>query len=142
MRLRCPFYLGRRTLGLPTVSDPLPIPADRVAGFAYPGVFRHRNYRLFFFGQLISLVGFWMQAIAQSWLVYRLTDSSLLLGLVSFAGQAPMLFFTPFAGVVADRLPRKRILFVTQIAMMSCATVFSLLAITGIVLCNRGPRSV
>jgi MFS family permease len=115
------------------VSDPLPIPAERVAGFAYPGVFRHRNYRLFFFGQLISLVGFWMQAIAQSWLVYRLTDSSLLLGLVSFAGQAPMLFFTPFAGVVADRLPRKRILFVTQIAMMSCATVFSILAITGVV---------
>jgi MFS family permease len=98
-----------------------------------PGVFRHRNYRLFFVGQLISLVGFWMQAIAQSWLVYRLTDSPMLLGLVSFAGQAPMLLITPFAGVFADRLPRQRILFVTQIAMMSCASVFAILALTGVI---------
>ena len=98
-----------------------------------PGVFRHRNYRLFFTGQLISLVGFWMQAIAQSWLVYRLTDSSMLLGLVSFAGQAPMLLLTPFAGVFADRLPRQRILFVTQTAMMSCASIFAILALSGVI---------
>ncbi|MEQ1752925.1 MAG: MFS transporter [Micropepsaceae bacterium] len=99
----------------------------------YTGVFRHRNYRLFFFGQLTSLIGFWMQAIAQSWLVYRLTDSALLLGLVSFASQVPMLLLTPFAGVVADRLPRRRILIFTQVAMMSCATVFSILALTGVI---------
>lgn len=74
-----------------------------------------------------------MQAIAQSWLVYRLTDSALLLGLVSFASQIPMLLLTPFAGVVADRLPRRRILFFTQVAMMSCATVFSVLALTGVI---------
>ena len=101
------------------MSDPItidpgqPAAPERSVRFAYPGVFQHRNYRIYFFGQMISLVGFWMQAIAQSWLVYRLTDSSLLLGLVSFASQAPMLVVTPFAGVVADRLPRRRILFFT-----------------------------
>jgi len=96
-------------------------------------VFRHRNYRLFFTGQSISLIGFWMQAIAQSWLVYRLTDSPLLLGLVGFAGQSPMLLFTPFAGVVADRLDRRRILFVTQSAMMASACTLAVLTLTGAV---------
>jgi MFS family permease len=105
--------------------------AEPVTGSAYPGVFRHRNYRIYFFGQLTSLVGFWMQAIAQSWLVYRLTDSAFLLGLVGFASQVPMLVFTPFAGVVADRLPRVRILAFTQTAMMACAALLSVLTLTG-----------
>jgi MFS family permease len=105
--------------------------AKPVTGSAYPGVFRHRNYRIFFFGQLTSLVGFWMQAIAQAWLVYRLTDSAFLLGLVGFASQIPMLVFTPFAGVVADRLPRIRILAFTQTAMMICAVLLSALTLTG-----------
>src|SRR6185503_16733090 len=96
-------------------------------------VFRHRNYRLYFFGQGISLVGFWMQAIAQSWLVYKLTDSPLLLGLVSFAQQAPVFFISPFAGVVADRMDRRRILFVTQTLMMTFATVLALLTLTHVV---------
>lgn len=95
--------------------------------------FRHRNYRLYFVGQLVSLVGFWMQAIAQSWLVYKLTDSPLLLGLVGFAGQVPMLLVTPFAGVIADRLPRRQILFHTQLAMMGCAVVFAVLAISNLI---------
>ncbi|MBL8779386.1 MAG: MFS transporter [Alphaproteobacteria bacterium] len=94
-------------------------------------VFRHRNYRLFFAGQSISLIGFWMQAIAQSWLVYRLTDSPSQLGLVAFAGQAPMLLITPFAGVFADRLDRRRILFVTQIAMMASAGTLAGLTLSG-----------
>lgn len=111
-----------------TNSDPRE-PAARPKGLLAP--FRHRNYRLYFVGQMISLVGFWMQAIAQAWLVYRLTDSPLLLGLVGFAGQGPMLLFTPFAGVVADRLPRQRILFFTQAAMMACAALFAILAISG-----------
>src|SRR6185369_6820903 len=64
---------------------------------------RHRNYQLFFGGQLISLTGTWMQQIAQSWLVYRLTRSSELLGLVAFAGQIPVLVFAPIGGAVADR---------------------------------------
>jgi len=111
-----------------TKSDPRE-QAARPKGLLAP--FRHRNYRLYFVGQMISLVGFWMQAIAQAWLVYRLTDSPLLLGLVGFAGQGPMLLFTPFAGVVADRLPRQRILFFTQAAMMACAALFAILAISG-----------
>lgn len=97
----------------------------------FRGPFGHRNYRLYFAGQLVSLIGFWMQAIAQSWLVYKLTDSPLLLGLVGFVGQVPMLLVTPFAGVVADRLPRRSILFFTQAAMMACAFVFAVLAISG-----------
>src|SRR5215470_8342407 len=96
-------------------------------------VFRHRNYRLYFFGQGISLVGFWMQAIAQSWLVYRLTDSTLLLGLVSFAQQAPVFFISPFAGVTADRVNRRRILFVTQTAMMTFALILASLTLTHVI---------
>ena len=96
-------------------------------------VFRHRNYRLFFSGQAISLVGFWMQAIAQSWLVYRLTDSPFLLGLVGFAGQVPVLLVSPFAGVVADRVNRRSVLFVTQGAMMACACVLAGLTLADVV---------
>lgn len=95
--------------------------------------FQHRNYRLFFTGQTISLIGFWMQAIAQSWLVYRLTDSPLLLGLVGFASQAPVLLVSPFAGVIADRLERRRVLLVTQTLMMSFATLLAILTLTGLV---------
>ena len=64
---------------------------------------RYRNYRLFFSGQIISLVGTWMQSVAQSWLVYRLTGSSLLLGLVGFAGQIPVFLLASIGGMVADR---------------------------------------
>lgn len=96
-------------------------------------VFRHRNYGLFFAGQSVSLIGFWMQAIAQSWLVYRLTDSPMLLGLVGFAGQAPMLLVTPFAGVLADRVNRRHILFVTQVAMMTSACTLAALTLTDLV---------
>src|ERR1700684_4363032 len=69
---------------------------------------RHRNFQLFFSGQLISLIGTWMQNIAQSWLVYRLTGSSLLLGVVGFAGQIPVFLLAPVAGIVADRFNRRR----------------------------------
>ena len=76
---------------------------------------RHRNFRLFFCGQSISLVGTWMTRLATSWLVYRLTGSSLLLGVVSFAGQIPTFLLAPFAGVWVDRHERRRILLVTQL---------------------------
>lgn len=109
-----------------------PIAATPAHGALFT-VFRHRSYRLFFTGQLISLLGFWIQAIAQSWLVYRLTDSSLLLGLVVFANQSPVLLFSPFAGVIADRLERRRVLFVTQGAMMASACILSVLTLTGVV---------
>ncbi len=69
---------------------------------------RHRNFQLFFSGQLISLVGTWMQTVAQSWLVYRLTGSSLQLGVVGFAGQIPVFLLAPIGGMVADRVNRQR----------------------------------
>jgi MFS family permease len=79
---------------------------------------RHRNFQLFFGGQLISLVGTWMQTLAQSWLVYKLTHSAALLGAVAFAAQIPVLFLGPIAGIVADRHRRHRIVIATQTAMM------------------------
>src|SRR5207244_2810522 len=75
---------------------------------------RHRNFRLFVVGQGISLVGYWMQSVAQGWLVYRLEGRPLDLGKVAFAGYLPILCLAPFAGVVADRLPRRGVLLVTQ----------------------------
>lgn len=76
---------------------------------------RHRNFRLFFTGQSISLIGTWMTRIATSWLVYRLTGSALLLGVVGFAGQIPTFLLAPFAGVLVDRLNRRNLLVWTQV---------------------------
>lgn len=76
---------------------------------------RHRNYRLFFGGQTVSLVGTWITRVATSWLVYRLTGSELLLGLVAFAGQIPLLILAPFGGVLGDRRDRRQILVITQL---------------------------
>lgn len=89
---------------------------------------RHRNFRLFFGGQTISLIGNWMTRVATSWLVYRLTGSALLLGLVGFAGQIPTFFLAPFAGVWVDRLNRRRVLVVTQVLAMLQS--FALAALT------------
>jgi MFS family permease len=79
---------------------------------------RHRNFRLYFGGQSISLIGTWMTRLATSWLVYRLTGSAFLLGVVGFAGQIPTFIFAPFAGVWIDRLDRRQVLLVTQILAM------------------------
>lgn len=79
---------------------------------------RHRNFRLFFGGQTVSLIGTWMTRIATSWLVYRLTGSSLLLGTVSFVGQIPTFPLAPFAGVWVDRLDRRQVLIWTQTLAM------------------------
>ncbi|HUA15979.1 MAG TPA: MFS transporter [Verrucomicrobiae bacterium] len=94
---------------------------------------RHRNYRLFFGGQGISLIGTWMTRVATGWLVYRLTGSAFLLGLVSFAGQIPVLFLGPFAGVWVDRLNRHRVLVVTQILSMLQSFALAALALAGII---------
>ncbi|BAF58288.1 MAG: MFS transporter [Pelotomaculum sp.] len=93
--------------------------------------FQYRNYRLFFGGQSISLIGTWLQNIAMSWLVYRLTNSALLLGVVGFAGQFPALFLTPFAGVLADRWDRRSILVITQTLFMIQAFTLACLVLTG-----------
>jgi len=94
---------------------------------------RHRNYRLFFIGQLISLIGSWMQTVAQSWLVYRLTGSSALLGSVNFASQIPIFLLSPLGGAVADRYSRHRIVIATQIASMLLAAILAALALSGAV---------
>jgi MFS family permease len=93
--------------------------------------FQYRNYRLFFGGQSISLIGTWIQRIATPWLVYHLTDSVFLLGLVGFAGQLPTFIIAPFAGVLTDRWNRYHILIVTQIASMIQAFILALLYLTG-----------
>ena len=90
---------------------------------------RHRNFQLFFSGQLISLIGTWMQNVAQSWLVYRLTGSSLLLGTVSFAGQIPVFPMAPLAGMVADRWNRRTIVIITQTASMILAFILAALTL-------------
>ena len=94
---------------------------------------RYRNYRLFFGGQGISLVGTWMQRIAMSWLVYRLTDSVFLLGIVGFLSQIPTFVLSPLAGVLADRLDRRRVLVVTQALSMAQALILAVLVLTGTV---------
>lgn len=94
---------------------------------------RHRNYRFFFGGQGISLIGTWMTRVATGWLVYRLTGSAFLLGLVSFASQIPILFLGPFAGVWVDRLNRHRVLVVTQILSMLESFALATLALMHVI---------
>ena len=94
---------------------------------------RYRNYRLFFGGQSISLIGTWIQRIAAPWLVYHLTDSAFLLGLVGFASQIPTFLLSPLAGVLTDRWNRYHILIVTQIASMLQALILALLFFTGVI---------
>jgi MFS family permease len=90
----------------------------------------YRNFRLFFGGQLISVIGTWMQNIAQAWLVYRLSGSSVQLGAVSFAGQIPILFLAPLGGIVADRYSKRRVVIATQIASMLLAFALAGLTLT------------
>ncbi len=92
-----------------------------------------RNYRLFVAGQSISLIGTWMQQVAMSWLVYRLTGSAMLLGLVGFASQIPTIFISPLAGVLADRWDRRRLLIATQTLAMLQAAVLAVVVMTGVV---------
>lgn len=93
--------------------------------------FRHRNFRLYFSGQSISLIGTWVQQIALSWTIYQLTHSSFLLGLVSFAGQLPLFILTPFAGVLVDRFNRHRIIIITQSLALIQAMMLAVVVSTG-----------
>ncbi|MBM3123331.1 MAG: MFS transporter, partial [Chloroflexi bacterium] len=94
---------------------------------------RRRNFRLFFFGQLISLVGSWMQTTAQQWLVYRLTGSELSLGVVTFASFLPVLFLSLGMGVLVDRFERRRLLVLTQSWFLLQAAVLALLTALGVI---------
>ncbi len=95
--------------------------------------FRHRNYRLFFSGQAISLVGTWMQQVAQAWLVLELTHDPIWLGIVAAAQFIPVMVLGLFAGVAADALPKRRVLLWTQVTMMILAAILSVLVISGVV---------
>ena len=101
--------------------------------FALTRALRHRNYRLFFGGQSVSLIGTWLTRIATSWLVYRITGSELLLGVVGFASQVPMLILAPFAGVLVDRWDRHRILVITQILSALQSLALAVLTLRGII---------
>src|SRR5581483_9472081 len=101
--------------------------------FGLTRALRHRNYRLFFGGQSVSLIGTWLTRIATSWLVYRLTGSGLLLGVVGFASQIPMLILSPFTGVLVDRWDRHRILVVTQILSAIQSAALAALALMHII---------
>src|ERR1700756_1333017 len=90
---------------------------ERVRTSAFRAL-RHRNFRLFFGGQLTSLIGTWMQTVAQAWLVLKLTNSPMMLGLISFARYTPILLVTLFAGVVVDHVDRRRLLIVSQTLLM------------------------
>ena len=92
---------------------------------------KHRNFRLFFVGQLVSLIGSWMQITAQGWLVYQLTGSKVLLGTVAAVGSLPMLLLSVWGGSVADRHPKRTVVFFTQVGMMLVAFVFAALVGSG-----------
>src|SRR5512138_2597546 len=94
---------------------------------------RHHNFQLFFGGQLISLIGTWMQSVAQSWLVYRITGSAVLLGFVGFASMIPVFILGSFGGVLADHFPRRRILVVTQTLSMFLAFTLAAITLSGVV---------
>lgn len=104
-----------------------------IAGHRSLAAFRHRNYRLFFAGQLVSLVGTWMQTVAEAWLVLTLSNDPLALGLVSVARFVPVMALGLFGGVIADNLPKRSTLIGTQIAQMVLAFISTALVVTGVV---------
>src|SRR5260370_5810724 len=107
---------------IPTAEEvqPTSSPASSPPGPSQlPAAFRslkHRKFQLFFSGQLISLVGTWMQSIAEAWLIYRLTGSSVLLGLLGFVSQIPIFLLSPIGGFAAGRSPRQPVVISTQVA--------------------------
>jgi len=108
-------------------------PGQHSPGQRLTRALRHRNYRLFFGGQSVSLIGTWITRIATSWLVYRLTGSELLLGIVGFCSQIPTLILTPFAGVIVERSDRRRILVITQVLSLIQSVVLAALTLTDVI---------
>jgi MFS family permease len=109
------------------------LPRGKIQLSATLRALRHRNFQLFFSGQLISLIGTWMQTVAQAWLVYRLTGSSLLLGSVGFASQFPVFLVAPLGGIVADHYNRQRVVITTQVCSMILALILAALTLSGTV---------
>src|ERR1700688_3604266 len=122
---------------IPTAEEvqPASSPAPSSSGLRQlPAAFRslkHRNFRLFLSGQIVSLVGTWMQTIAEAWLIYRLTGSSVLLGLLGFVSQIPIFLLSPIGGLAADRWPRQRVVISTQVASMTLGFTLAALTLTG-----------
>lgn len=112
------------------MTNESPQPAGRGSALI-PRVFRHRNYRLFYVGQCVTLIGTWIQSVALAWLVYSLSHSVFLLGLVSFMSQAPIFFVTPFAGMIADRADRRLVFMATRAASLVQAAILTVLTLTG-----------
>ena len=112
---------------------PATIVRGRLGGSRGVAAFQHRNYRLFFTGQLVSLIGTWMQQVAQAWLVLQLTGDPIWLGIVATAQFLPVMVFGLFAGVAADALPKRRVLIATQSSMMVLAAMLAALVIAGVV---------
>ncbi|MGA2534884.1 MAG: MFS transporter [Terracidiphilus sp.] len=125
----------------PAIAGVAEPPALQAGGLSAPSdglahawrALRHRNFRLFFGGQSISLIGTWMTRVATSWLVYRLTGSALLLGTVTFAGQIPTFIISPFAGVWVDRLDRRQVLVWTQALSMVQSLALAALTLTHLI---------
>jgi len=119
-----PFRWGWRGL-----ADLLPLNPTALRGIFKS--LRYRNFALYFGGQCVSLVGAWIQQVALGWLIYSITQSALMLSIAVFLAQIPMLFVTPFAGVVTDRFDKRHILIFTQSAQMALALVLAVLTLTG-----------
>ncbi len=132
---------GRRAMSIergeiaatPQETPPLEAGHERPTALALFRVFRHRNYRLFFTGQLISLMGTWVTSVAQGWLVYTMTHSPFLLGVVSFCSQIPVFFISAFGGMISDRLDRRKMLVVTQALSMLQSATLAVLTLMGII---------
>jgi MFS family permease len=104
-----------------------------ISRVAHEGALRHRNYRLFFVGQLISLIGTWTQQVGEAWLVLQLTHDPLWLGIVSVAQFGPVILFGLFGGLIADQLPKRRTLIATQTVAMTLAFILFGLSVTGVI---------
>jgi MFS family permease len=119
------------SVDVPSAATPAPGAAGQGRAAGTFRALKHRNFQLFFGGQIISLVGTWMQTVAEAWLIYRLTGSSVLLGVLGFVGQIPIFLLSPLAGLAADRWPRRRVVIATQASSMLLAFTLAALTLTG-----------
>src|SRR5213080_3846615 len=127
VRLKCRFVATTETARIPEdiTGRARRVPVGEISWRTTFRALRHRNFRLFFYGQLVSLIGTWLQQTAMSWFVYEITGSKFLLGAVSAVGSAPMMIFSLWGGSLADRYPKRSILIGTQAAQMFCAFVLA-----------------
>ncbi len=124
---------GRRTSPAPRTRETGAVTSRSVGNVNALRALRHRNYRLFFGGQAVSLAGSWMQSVAQAWLVLTLTDDPLMLGVVAAAQWTPVLVLGLFGGLIADALPKRQTLVIVEAVMATLAIVLGVLTLTGVV---------